>query len=60
MTDEFTYTWWVVRRFVAWAAKIPDDHMPPIEPGKINQEAKEIISRNILWDETLLDQMDNI
>ena len=60
LCDEFTYTWWIVRRFVAWAAKIPDDHMPPIEPGIITQEAKEIISRNILWDETLLDQMKNI
>ena len=58
--DEFTHTWWIVRRFVAWAAKIPDDHLPPVEPGIITQEAKEIISRNVLWDETLLDQMKNI
>jgi len=58
--NEFTYTWWVVRRFVAWAAKVPDDHMPPIELGQINKEAESIIKKNILWDGTLLDQMDNI
>ncbi len=28
--DEFTYTWWIVRRSVAWAAKIPDDDLPPV------------------------------
>jgi len=28
--DEFTYTWWIVRRNVAWAAKIPDNDLPPV------------------------------
>ena len=60
LSKEFTYTWWVVRRFVAWAAKVPDNHMPPIELGQINNEAESIIKKNILWDGTLLDQMNNI
>lgn len=60
LQDELTYTWWVVRRFAAWAAKTPDNHMPPIEKGKLSDEAKEIIKNNIYWDGTLIDQMKNI
>jgi len=30
LEDEFTYTWWIVRRNVAWAAKIPDNDLPPV------------------------------
>lgn len=29
--DEDTYTWWIVRREIAWAAKVPDNDLPPIE-----------------------------
>jgi len=60
LVDEFTYTWWVVRRFVAWAGKVPDKEMPPIEKGKINEIAKKIIKENIYWDKTLINQMKNI
>ena len=28
--DEFSYNYWIVRRSVAWAAKIPDNDLPPI------------------------------
>lgn len=28
--DENTYNWWIVRRQVAWAAKIPDNDLPPV------------------------------
>jgi hypothetical protein len=28
--DELSYTWWIVRREAAWAAKIPDDDLPPV------------------------------
>jgi len=28
--DEKTHTWWMVRRAIAWAAKIPDSDLPPI------------------------------
>ena len=27
---DWTYNWWIVRRSVAWAAGIPDEHLPPI------------------------------
>lgn len=58
--DEFTYTWWIVRRFVAWAAKVPDDKLPPIEKGIMTDKAKKILSSNVMWDGSLIDQMNNI
>ncbi len=58
--DELTYTWWVLRRFAAWAGKVPDADMPPIEKGKINEIAKKIIKENIYWDKTLISQIKNI
>jgi hypothetical protein len=30
LEDEATFTWWILRRSVAWAAKLPDTHLPPI------------------------------
>lgn len=60
LIDEFTYTWWVLRRLAAWAGKVPDKEMPPIEKGKINDIAKKIIKENVYWDRTLLNQMKNI
>ena len=58
--DELTHTWWMVRRFVAWAAKVPDEHLPSIEKKEINKEGKSILSKNIFWDGTLINQMNNI
>ncbi len=60
LIDEFTSTWWVLRRFVAWAGKVPDKEMPPIEKGEINKIAKKIIKENIYWDKTLINQLRNI
>lgn len=57
---ELTHSWWVVRRMVAWAAKVPDDAMPPIEEGQLNDAARKIIETNVFWDGTLYDQMRNI
>ena len=35
--DEKTYNWWIVRRAVAWAAKVPDNDLPPIYgPSQVN------------------------
>ena len=59
-SDEFTATWWLVRRFVAWTAKIPDKHLPPIEKGIMNEDAQKILSENIFWDGTIVNQMKNI
>ena len=28
--DEITHTWWIVRREIAWAAKVPENDLPPI------------------------------
>ena len=30
LVDEETYDWWIVRREVAWAAKVPDNALPPV------------------------------
>lgn len=30
LVDEETYDWWIVRREVAWAAKVPDNDFPPV------------------------------
>lgn len=28
--NEMTHTWWIVRREIAWAAKVPDNDLPPV------------------------------
>jgi len=60
LIDQLTYTWWLVRRMTAWAAKISADHLPPIEKGEKNEEIKTILNKNIFWDETIEDQIQNI
>jgi len=60
LQDEFTYTWWIVRRITAWAAKVPDGELPPMEKGEIDNKAKKIISENIFWDGTISNQIKNI
>jgi len=57
---ELTHTWWMVRRFVAWAAKVPDDHLPPLHGEEITQKDISVLSQNIFWDGSLLNQMKNI
>ena len=57
---ELTYTWWIIRRMTAWAAKVPANHIPPISRENINDEIKKIIDQNIFWDGSLIDQMKNI
>jgi hypothetical protein len=56
---ELTHTWWMVRRFVAWAAKVPDDHLPPIHTKEQIYEQHPLL-KNIFWDGSLLNQMENI
>lgn len=57
--DELTHTWWMVRRFVAWASKVPDDHLPPIQKEEFTENDKSIL-KNVFWDGTLRNQMENI
>jgi putative intracellular protease/amidase len=58
--QELTNTWWMVRRFVAWAAKVPDDHLPPRHEEKLSEEAYAFLAKDIFWDGSLLGQMNNI
>jgi hypothetical protein len=57
---ELTHTWWMVRRFVAWAAKVPDEDLPPIEKVILTKEHQAILSKNVFWDGSLKNQMENI
>ncbi len=59
MTAELTHTWWMVRRFVAWAGKVPDNALPPIEKPVLTKE-QSFLSKKITWDGSLQDQMENI
>jgi glutamine amidotransferase-like uncharacterized protein len=58
--NELTHTWWIVRRLVAWAGKVSDDSLPPKIRDESNEKIKKIISENILWDGTIIDQINNI
>ncbi len=58
-SDELTHTWWMVRRFVAWAAKVPDTDLPPIEKVILTKEQSFLI-KDLFWDGSLQNQMDNI
>ena len=41
--DELTHTWWMVRRFTAWAGKVHDNMLPPIEKSDITEKEKRLI-----------------
>ena len=58
--DEFTHSWWIVRRMVAWAAKIPDKDMPPIIKGQLTEKSKKFLSSKVYWDGTILHQISNV
>ena len=58
--NELSHTWWMVRRFVAWTAKVPDDYLPPIQKEELMEKDKSILLKNVFWDGTLLNQMENI
>jgi len=56
---ELTHTWWMVRRFVAWAAKVPDQDLPPLEKVVLTKN-QAFLLQGIQWDGTLKNQMENI
>jgi len=58
--DELTHTWWMVRRFTAWAGKVPDDFLPPIEGNYFTKKEKKLISENIIYTSNLLEKLKNI
>lgn len=57
---DVTYGWWLVRRCVAWAGKVPARHLPPITKTSITQKQESAIKNNIFWDGSLRNQMINI
>ena len=57
---ESTHSWWILRRMIAWTAKIPDKHMPPIIKEQLTEKNKKIISSKIFWNGTISHQMLNI
>ena len=58
--DELTHNWWMIRRFAAWSAKVPDDQLPPIQKEEITEKENSIILKNVFWNGTLKNQMKNI
>ncbi len=60
LEEELTHNWWILRRFVAWAAKVPDEHLPPKEMGKITKKVEDLIKNNIFWDGSFINQMKSI
>lgn len=58
--ENVTHTWWVVRRLIAWAAKTPDNDLPPIVKQKVSENDMSLLSKNIFWDGTLQNQIENI
>jgi len=60
LVGELTNNWWILRRFIGWTAKIPENHLPAKEKGKIDKKVEELIKNNIFWDGSLLNQLKNI
>ncbi len=56
---ELTHTWWMVRRFVAWAAHIPDDHLPPLDEKPLKETGKSLL-KNIFYTDDIIKQIQNI
>jgi hypothetical protein len=53
-----TYTWWMVRRFTAWAAKVPDACMPPVQDQPVTPEVDALYAD--LFDTALLSKLKHI
>lgn len=56
---ELTHSWWVIRRAVAWAAKIPSEDYPPIYETEDKMILKEL-KNDVFWDGTIDHQMAKI
>jgi hypothetical protein len=56
---ELTHSWWIIRRAVAWAAKIPTEDFPPINES-IDNSIMNILKEDVFWDGTLDHQMAKI
>lgn len=60
LEEELTHNWWMIRRFVAWAAKIPDGDLPPQKSKGDLKRAEDIIKNNIFWDGSFINQTKSI
>lgn len=60
LQKELTYNWWILRRFVAWLAKVPDNDLPPIKLGEITENVKETLIKNIFWDGREINRLKSI
>jgi hypothetical protein len=58
--EELTHNWWILRRFVGWVAKIPDEHLPPKSKVKVDKSTEDLINNNIFWDKTLISRLKSI
>jgi len=51
-----TATWWMVRRFVAWAAKVPQGNLPPVESHPLSDAERAVLLPYVVWDGSLANQ----
>jgi hypothetical protein len=45
-----TATWWMVRRFVAWAAKLPAEDFPPVDAAVLSEDDRMRLLPYLVWD----------
>lgn len=45
-----TGTWWMVRRFVAWAGKVPSGRLPPVERRGLSEAERAVLLPYVVWD----------
>ncbi len=57
---ELTSTWWVVRRAVAWAAKVPEQDYPPIEKVNSSDEEVKRLAQDLFWNKRIKSQIEDI
>ncbi|MBS3777904.1 MAG: hypothetical protein KGY50_01270 [Candidatus Thermoplasmatota archaeon] len=57
---ELTSTWWLVRRAVAWSAKVKSEDFPPIHEDDEKKDKKEKLAEDLFWDGSLKSQIENI
>jgi hypothetical protein len=56
---DLTHNWWILRRLVAWAGKVPDSLLPPKFDNRILVDNNSL--RNFyIWDGTKINQLRNI
>jgi len=57
---ELTSTWWIIRRAVAWAAKVSSKEFPPIKENDETREEVKQLAKELFWDGSVNSQIENI